>query len=147
MKISYIAASAAVLCLAAVSFRHAQFRIDGDVTGAEGRSLVLEKSDFHGRWIPVDSVKIGSSGHFSIRSDAPASPEVYRLSLGDRFIYLPVDSVETLTLTTSESDFGRVFTLSGTPQAERMAAFEKDLLALQSPDSAKLEGYTRRLPT
>ena len=92
MKISYIAASAAVLCLAAVSCGDAQFRIDGDVTGAEGRSLVLEKSDFHGRWIPVDSVKIGGSGHFSIRSDAPASPEVYRLSLGDRFIYLPVDS-------------------------------------------------------
>lgn len=143
MKISYIAASAAVLCLAAVSCGDAQFRIDGDVTGAEGRSLVLEKSDFHGRWIPVDSVKIGGSGHFSIRSDAPASPEVYRLSLGDRFIYLPVDSVETLTLTTSESDFGRVFTLSGTPQAERMAAFEKDLLALQSPDSAKLADFKR----
>lgn len=55
MKISYIAASAAVLCLAAVSCGDAQFRIDGDVTGAEGRSLVLEKPIFTGAgylWIP-----------------------------------------------------------------------------------------------
>lgn len=107
MKLQYIALSAAVFSMSLASCGDARFKIDGEVYGAEGKSLVLEKSDFHGRWIPVDSVKVGDTGKFSIKADAPASPDVYRLSLGDRFIYLPVDSVETLTLTTSAADFAR----------------------------------------
>lgn len=143
MKIQHIALSAAFFSLALASCGEARFKIDGEVYGADGKSLVLEKSDFHGRWIPVDSVRVDGSGRFSIKADAPASPEVYRLTLGDRFVYLPVDSVETLTLTTSAADFGSRFTLTGTPQAERMAAFEQDLLALGDPDSAALASFKR----
>ncbi len=145
MKISYAAASVAVFCLALSSCGGPEFKIDGEVYGAEGKSIVLEKSDFHGRWIPVDSVRIGGTGKFSIKADAPASPEVYRLSLGDRFVYFPVDSIENLTLTTSDAGFGSDFLLSGTPQAERMAAFEKELIALQNPDSAALADFKRKV--
>ncbi len=81
---------------------------------------VLEKSDFYGRWIPVDSTKVGDNGEFSIRSDAPASPEIYRLALCDRFIYFPVDSVESLKVTSDAADFGVRFSLEGTPQAARV---------------------------
>lgn len=147
MKLHYIALSAAVFSVSLASCGDAQFKVDGEVYGAEGKSLVLEKSDFYGRWIPVDSVKIGRTGKFSIKADAPASPEVYRLSLGDRFIYLPVDSVETLTISTSDADFGAKFSLSGTPQAERMAEFEKELLALNSPDSASMANFKRNVFT
>lgn len=147
MKLQYIALSAAVFSMSLASCGDARFKIDGEVYGAEGKSLVLEKSDFHGRWIPVDSVKVGDTGKFSIKADAPASPDVYRLSLGDRFIYLPVDSVETLTLTTSAADFGSKFTLSGTPQAERMAAFEQELMAVNATDSAALASFKRDVYT
>lgn len=145
MKISYVAVAAASLCMALASCGEDRFSIEGEVAGAEGKSMVLEKSDFHGRWIPVDSVKIGSSGRFSIKADAPASPEIYRLSLGDRFIYLPVDSVETLTVTSSGADFGTEFVVSGTPQAERMAAFEKELQSLAATDSASLADFKRNV--
>lgn len=147
MKLPHIAASAAVLGLLLASCGEARFKVDGEVYGAEGRSLVLEKSDFHGRWIPVDSTKVDGNGRFSIKSDAPASPEIYRLSLGDSFIYLPVDSIETVSVSTSAADFGRKFSLSGTPQAERMAAFEQELLALQQPDSARLADFKRNVYT
>ena len=147
MKLQYIALSAAVFSMSLASCGDARFKIDGEVYGAEGKSLVLEKSDFHVRWIPVDSVKVGDTGKFSIKADAPASPDVYRLSLGDRFIYLPVDSVETLTLTTSAADFGSKFTLSGTPQAERMAAFEQELMAVNATDSAALASFKRDVYT
>jgi len=147
MKLQYIVATAAALSMIFASCGDAKFKVDGEVYGAEGKSLILEKSDFHGRWIPVDSVRIGKSGEFSIKSDAPASPEIYRLSLGDRFVYLPVDSVESLTLTTSDADFGTKFTLTGTPQAERMAEFEKALMSLTATDSASMAGFKRDVYT
>lgn len=143
MKSLYLAACGAAFALSLASCGEARFKVDGEVYGAEGKSLVLEKSDFGGRWVAVDSVKVGGSGRFSIKAPAPASPEVYRLSLGDRFVYFPIDSVETVTLTTSADEFGRKFSLSGTPQAERMAAFEQELLALQANDSASLANFKR----
>ena len=47
-----------------------KFKVSGEVEGGADRSLVLEKSDFYGRWIPVDSVRIKSSGKFEMESDA-----------------------------------------------------------------------------
>lgn len=138
-----LTATLACSMLLAGCSKEKEFRISGNVEGAEGSSLILEKSDFHGRWIAVDSTKVGSSGKFSIEAPSPASPEIYRLSLGDRFIYFPVDSVESLTVTTTEKGFGHDYTLAGTPGAERLAAFEKDLLSLQSPDSASLADFKR----
>lgn len=147
MKSLYLAASVAVVSLSLASCGEARFKVDGEVYGAEGKSLILEKSDFGGNWVAVDSVRIGGSGRFSIKAPAPASPEVYRLSLGDRFVYFPIDSVETITLTTSNADFGTKFTLSGTPQAERMAAFEQELLALRVNDSTSRANFKRDVYT
>lgn len=147
MKSLYLAASVAVVSLSLASCGEARFKVDGEVYGAEGKSLILEKSDFGGNWVAVDSVRIGGSGRFSIKAPAPASPEVYRLSLGDRFVYFPIDSVETITLTTSAADFGTKFTLSGTPQAERMAAFEQELLALRANDSTSRANFKRDVYT
>lgn len=147
MKFQYIAASAAIFSIVLASCGEPKFKIDGEVAGADGKTLVLEKSDFHGRWIAVDSTKINGSGHFSIKSEAPASPEIYRLSLGNDFIYIPVDSVETLTVNTSAKDFGRNFTLSGTPGAELLASFEKELISLSAPDSTALANFKRNVFT
>ena len=102
MKFPYMAAAAAIITVSlAACDNGSRFKVDGEVYGAEGKSLVLEKSDFHGRWIAVDSTKVDGNGRFSIKSETPASPEIYRLSLGDSFIYLPVDSTETVTVTTT----------------------------------------------
>lgn len=115
-----------------------QFKIKGEIYGADNQPLVLEKSDFHGRWVAIDSTRTSSAGSFSISRPAPAAPEIFRLALGDRYIYLPVDSVETVTMTSSLKDYGTEFTLSGSPKAEAMERFEKEVIALPSdisPDS------------
>lgn len=104
-----------------------EFKVKGSVYGAEGKTLLLEKADFSGRWIAVDSTKVGSNGDFSIKSASPGSPEIYRLSYDGRFIYLPVDSVETLTVQTSSAKFGSEYDVDGTDQARRLAAFEREL--------------------
>lgn len=124
-----------------------KFKIEGEVRDAADKPLVLEKSDFHGFWIPVDSTRTDKSGHFSIKAPAPASPEIYRLSLNDRFVYFPIDSTETVSLSTSEKDFGTIFTLSGSENAVRLADFEKELLALNAPDSAALANFKRSVYT
>lgn len=122
-----------------------KFKVSGEVEGGADKSLVLEKSDFHGRWIAVDSTKIDKSGKFQIKSDAPASPEIYRLSLGDRFIYFPVDSVENIAITSPADKFGAQFEVSGTEQAANMAAFEKELMALDFSDEAKKEEFKKNV--
>lgn len=143
MKLKHILACSVLLPAILVSCNESKFKIKGEIYGAEGQSVVLEKSDFHGRWIAVDSTKVGGNGQFSISSDAPASPEIYRLSLDGNFIYLPVDSIETLTLSSSKEEFGRNYTLSGTQQAELMTAFEKELMALRQPDSTAMAQFKK----
>lgn len=122
-----------------------QFKVTGEVEGGADKSLVLEKSDFHGRWIPVDSTKVKSSGKFEIKSDAPASPEIYRLSLDGKFIYFPVDSVENIVIDSPAGKFGSEFEVSGSEQAANMAAFEKELMALDFSDEAKRDEFKKNV--
>lgn len=144
MKFFKIAFSFALLSTIVCACSHEpKFKVSGEVEGAEGESLVLEKSDFYGRWIAVDSTRVKKSGSFEIKADAPASPEIYRLSLGDRFIYFPIDSIESLKIKSSSADFGSKFELTGTPMAENLAAFERELLAMNATDSASLANFKR----
>lgn len=116
-----------------------KFKVDGTIEGAPDKSLLLEKSDFHGRWIVVDSVKTNASGHYSLAAEAPASPEIYRLSLEDQFIYFPVDSIESLTVNSNAKNFGRDFSVEGSDQAKALAQFEKELqkLDVANPEAVK----------
>lgn len=138
-----IAVTACAASLIFISCDNNKFKVDGDIYGADGEYLRLEKSDFNGQWIALDSAKIDKSGSFSISSEAPVSPEIYRLSLGDRFIYFPIDSVENLHIESSVKDYGVKYTLSGSEQAERMAAFEKELISLSNPDAAALVNFKK----
>ncbi|MDE7188576.1 MAG: peroxiredoxin family protein, partial [Muribaculaceae bacterium] len=136
----------AMLLAGMVSCSKPSFTVKGDIKGADNVSVLLEKPDFHGRWIVIDSTRTSSSGSFSLSRPAPGSPEIFRLDLDGRYVYLPVDSTETITVNTSLDAFDTAFSLSGTPQAERMERFEKDLIALPanvSPDS--LAAFKRRV--
>ena len=104
-----------------------KFRIKGEIYGAEKKSLILEKSDFQGRWLPVDSTETNRNGAFSFSFPSPDAPEIYRIALNDQYIYIPVDSTETITVTSSYDKFGSDFSLSGSRNAEMMAEFEKAL--------------------
>lgn len=142
LNFSYLAGSCQMAliasCMMLASCGEPHFKIKGEIAGADNAPVLLEKSDFHGRWIAIDSTRTSSSGSFTISRPAPAAPEIFRLDLGGRYIYLPIDSVETVTVTTSEKDFGLQYTLAGTPKAEAMERFDKEVMALPagiSPDS------------
>lgn len=141
-----IALLAGCLMLAACGAR--EFKIKGTVYGAEDKPIVLEKSDFHGRWIPLDSTRTDGSGNFILAQPVGAAPDVYRLVMDGKVIYLPVDSTETVKVETSADDFGRKYTLSGSHNAEAMQRFDAEVMALPagvSPDS--LNAFKRRVYT
>ncbi|MDE6533792.1 MAG: AhpC/TSA family protein [Muribaculaceae bacterium] len=138
--------AAAASCLLLASCGEPHFKIKGEIYGAEDMSVVLEKSDFHGRWVAIDSTRTSSTGSFSISRPAPAAPEVFRLELGGRYIYFPIDSVETVTVSTSSKDFGTQYTLSGTPKAEAMERFDKEVMALPADISVdSLESFKKNV--
>lgn len=112
--------------------RNNNFKIKGEIYGAEQRSVILEKSDFYGRWLSIDSTKIGKNGNFSFSFPSPAAPDIYRIELEGKYIYIPIDSTETITLTSSLKDFGRDFTLAGSINSETLTNFEKDFQGLPS---------------
>lgn len=105
------------------------FKIEGQLADSDNDKVLLEKADFSGYWTIVDSTRTDSKGTFKFTQPQQSGPEIFRLTLGDKYIYLPVDSTETLTVTSSKSGFGHDFNVTGTEQASKMAQFEKDLIA------------------
>lgn len=136
-----------LLTLAVASCGSPSFRITGEIDGAADRSVVLERADYVGQWITVDSTRTDSKGAFSFTGDAPAAPEIYRLVMDGRYIYLPVDSTETITIKADATAFGSAYALSGTPGAESLAAFERDLARFipYSADADSVAAFKRRV--
>lgn len=124
-----------------------KFKVKGEIYGGEDKSIVLEKSDYMGQWIPLDSVKINRNGGFSFAFPAPGAPEIYRLALNGQYIYLPVDSTETITVNSSFDKFGKDFSLAGSDNAERMAQFEKELQTTQTASQDDLAKFKREVFT
>lgn len=131
-----IASLALALVFTLNSCKEDTFKITGEIDGASNQSIVLEKSDFYGRWILLDSTKIKDNGQFEIKFPAPGAPDIYRLSLGKGYIYFPIDSTETINVKSSVSEFGRDFTLSGSKKAEQMEEFEKEIHSYQGYNSS-----------
>lgn len=144
MKTRYIMAAGIALLMTACD-NNPKFKVEGEVYGGEGKTLILAKPDFAGRWTVLDSVKVGKNGDFSLKYEAPASPEIYRLTLGENSIYFPVDSVETVRIETSADKYGNDFKLSGTPQAERLDAFEKEVMKYAASDGKDADSFKRQI--
>ena len=123
------------------------FKIEGQLADSNGDKVLLEKADYSGYWTIVDSTRTDKKGNFKFSQPQQSGPEIFRLTLDDKYIYLPVDSTETLTVTSSKGQFGHNFTVTGTEQAERMAQFEKDLIAfVPNIDNAdSLKNFKRRI--
>ena len=146
MKYHIVAIISSVLMILS-SCGESKFKIDGEIEGADGQSVMLEKSDFNGNWVVIDSARIGGNGKFSISAPEPASPEIYRLSLGQRYIYMPVDSTEHLKVKTTLEGFGTNYEVNGSPQAELLAAFDKELMSLDLSGSSSLSDFKRNVYT
>ncbi len=101
-----------------------RWTVNGTVADADGSTLMLEAPGRAG-WYVMDSVRLLGNGSFSMSQPALQYPEVFRLTLDGRQIYFPVDSSETVTVTTSAAGFGSDYTLAGSVSAEMLAGVDK----------------------
>lgn len=134
-----------VALLPLLSCSNNKFKIKGEIYGGEDKTVILEKSDFQGRWIPVDSTHINKNGGFSFSFPAPDSPDIYRLQTNNQYIYLPIDSTETISITSSYDKFGQDFALTGSRNAEMMEKFEKQLQTVNHSNPDSLEAFKRNV--
>ncbi len=123
----------AIIGMAAVSACSGsnEWKVDGNIEGADGQTMLLEASS-NGRWYSIDSVKLKGSGQFAMSHPAAGYPDIYRLRLGDKTLYFPIDSIETVTVVTKADAFDREYTLAGSPAAEMLMNVDRRLMDVAS---------------
>lgn len=92
--------------------------IQGTITGANDSILYIERPSGLA-WVIVDSVTTDKNGEFSYTAPLPNSgvQSIYRVRLGERAVYFPIDSTETVTLKAKNVNMERVHKLAGTEAA------------------------------
>lgn len=133
MKKLFVAALAAMALGACDS--EPKFQVEGEVSGAEGKILYMEASALEGI-VPMDSIKLGSSGTFVFKGNRPESPEFYRLRIEDRIINFSIDSTETLYFKADYPHFATSYTVKGSPNSEKIKELSLMQLQLQSKADA-----------
>lgn len=101
-----------------------KWKIEGKIADADNRDIIVEMSE-NGYWFPLDTVKTDKSGNFSYSHEAIGYPDILRMRMGDKSIYFPVDSVETVNITSSLDNFGSDYTVSGSQSANVMMGVDK----------------------
>lgn len=104
-----------------------KFKVQGNVTGAEDKTLYLEASSLAGI-VVMDSTELGSDGRFSFAGARPESPEFYRLRLGRQVINFAVDSTETVTVKADAEKFDTDYAIEGSENNLKI----KELVLLQA---------------
>lgn len=79
------------------------FRVEGEITSAEDKTLYLEHRALGGIEM-LDSVKLKKNGKFSFKEEAPENPEFYQLRIENQKIIFAIDSTETLSVNADASD-------------------------------------------
>ena len=133
-KITFVALAA--LALSSCN-SGSQFKVNGEVSDANGKMLYLESSALEGI-IPLDSVRIKGNGSFNFTQPRPESPEFYRLRVEDKVINFSVDSTETVTIKAPYVDFATAYTVEGSESSRKIKELSLKQARLQSDVNALL---------
>ena len=115
-----------------------KFKVQGEIAGAENKTLYLEASGLEGV-VLLDSVKLGSNGSFSFAEACPESPEFYRLRMGGQVINFAVDSIETITVKADAAKFDTDYTIEGSENNLKI----KELVMLQAELQQKVDKLSK----
>ena len=111
-----------------------KFKVQGEVTGAEDKTLYLEASSLGGI-VMLDSVKLGANGGFSFAEARPESPEFYRLRMDGKVINFVVDSTETVSVKADAAKFATDYAIEGSENNLKI----KELVLLQAELQQKVD--------
>ncbi len=120
-----------------------KFKVEGEVTGADGKMLYLETSALEGI-VPLDSVKLKGDGSFSFKQVRPASPEFYRLRVEDKVINFSVDSTETVSVKAPFADFATAYTVEGSPNSSKIKDLTLKQMKLQNDVNSLFQSVQAR---
>ena len=123
MKHNIFLAATAVAVLMASCNNGQKWELNGTINGAPDTNLLVQASD-NGRWYTLDSIKTDGKGNFDYRHDRAQYPDIYRITLGDKSIYFPVDSTETITVSSSADGFDKDYTVTGSTSADMLMAVD-----------------------
>lgn len=133
--ISFAAMSAAVIITSCSN--PDKWTLNGTIEDAPNKHIAIEAAE-NGIWLPVDTMSTDADGKFSYSHAPLGYPDIFRLSMDGKYIYFPVDSVETLSLTTSANNFSDGAIISGSESAERIQAVDRRIK--KSVDSLGIAG-------
>lgn len=108
-----------------------KFKVEGEVSGADGKMLYLEASALEGI-VPLDSVKLKGDGSFAFKQTHPESPEFYRLRMDDKVINFSIDSTETVYLKVPYAEFATAYTVEGSANSLKMKELTLKQMQLQT---------------
>lgn len=146
IRIKLIAAAVAILsAMLVTACGDDSFKVKGNIEGAADQPVVIEKSGYMGEWIAVDSTRTDGKGRFSLKVAAPAAPEIYRVAVGGQYVYFPVDSIETVTMSGKLANLSSIHTLEGSEQAGRFAGFDKELSEAISKGTTDMKVFKRNV--
>jgi len=111
------------------------FRIEGEVSGAEGKTLYFEHSGLQGI-IPLDSVKLNSDGTFQFGWVRPEAPDFYRLRLDREVINLAVDSTETIHVKAAAGKFATAYEIEGSDDSQKIKELTLRQMEMQNKVNA-----------
>lgn len=108
-----------------------KFKVEGEISGADGKMLYLEASALEGI-VPLDSVKLKGDGSFTFKYARPESPEFYRLRLDEKVINFSVDSTETVRVKAPYTDFATAYTVEGSANSVKIKELTMKQMRLQT---------------
>lgn len=136
MKKIFFMALAAVALSACNS--ESKFKVEGQVSDADGKMLYLEASALEGI-VPLDSVKLKADGSFAFKQPRPVSPEFYRLRVDNKVINFSVDSTETVQVKAPYADFATAYAVEGSPNSSKIKELTMKQMELQNNVNALLQ--------
>lgn len=114
-----------------------EWTVKGELSSVADSKISVEAWD-NGRWYVLDSVTVNGNGKFSYSHAPQGYPDVYRLKGDGMTVYFPIDSIETVTVSSRDNRYY----LSGSQQAEMMMRADS-ILNSDLPRSEMLNSVAR----
>lgn len=131
MKTNFIISIATTALMFVSCNSGTEWSVKGNIENAPATLLTVQASD-NGRWYNLDTVRTNNNGDFKYSHPAAGYPDIYRLTLDGKSVYFPIDSVETITITSRAGTFDTDYTITGSTAADMMMAVDKRIREVAS---------------
>ena len=108
------------------------WHLKGKISGLSDNDVVVLEGNNQGYWYPMDTIKVSSDGSYSYSHEAQGYPDIYRLRIGEKAVYFPVDSIESISLSADAPNIDTNYVLTGSPQAENLVRVDSMIIAAAS---------------